>query len=355
MPRRPAKPRITKPHLTWKWNRRREVWEPYFRITWTEGGRQRERAVKLDWQNDPERLDFLYWECRTGRHEKQRQPAQYTWGEAITAWRGDPRIQGKIAAGTKKSYRSSLELILATNAEKDMRRTTRAGMRAAHEALSSTPRKADKLLAVSSLIWNYAATELDWPIGENPAAKIRKFGRQTEFAAWPAWMIEALPDAPAVVRIAAELILGTGQRPGAAIAMRRDAFRGEWMTLVDEKNAEEFEIFIPDRLRAFLDETPNRGAYVIAKNLTEPLGYDAVYRQFADWRATLGPRAEGFRLHGLRKSAIIELAEAGCSDAQIHAITNQTLEMVQYYRRRANRKKLSKAAAKMRGQNENGS
>lgn len=344
MTRRPAKPRITKPNLKWVFQRGR--WIPKFRVTWTENGVRKERAITLDWKNDPERLDALYWECKSGRHEKQAKPAQYTWGEAILKWRTDPRIQGRLSAGTKKSYRSSLEMILEANAAKDMRRTTRAGLRAAHDALAGTPRKADKLLAVSSLIWNYAANELDWPIGDNPAAKIRHYGRQREFEPWPDWMIKALTTAPDKVRIASELILGTGQRPAAAIGMRRDAFQGETMRLIDEKADETFEVHCPERLRDFVNSIPNRGQFILAKNLTEPLGYDSIEREFREWRKGLGEKAAPYSLHGLRKCAILELVYAGWTDAEIQSVTNQSMQMIAYYRRRANRKILSRNAAR---------
>ncbi|KAE9631748.1 hypothetical protein GP644_05435 [Parasedimentitalea maritima] len=37
------------------------------------------------------------------------------------------------------------------------------------------------------------------------------------------------------VQTASELILGIGQRPNAAIEMKRDQFRGDWMEVLDEK------------------------------------------------------------------------------------------------------------------------
>lgn len=69
---------------------------------------------------------------------------------------------------------------------------------------------------------------------------------------------------------------------------------------------------------------------------------------FRAWRTGLGARATPYSLHGLRKVAIIRLAEAGCTDAQIQAATNQSAEMVRYYRTKASRKNLSKAAFKFR-------
>lgn len=342
--RRPAKPRISKNRLCWKWSKAKRAWEPYHRVTWTENGKRKERAILLDWQGNPERLDMLFWTCEAGRHEKQAVPAKYTWGEAIVAWRKDPRVQIRLAESTKRSYRRNMDQIMEKNGRKDMRRTTRQAIRAAHNKLSDKPRKADKHLQTISLLWNYAKNKLDWPIGDNPASGIDHFGRQKEFEPWPEWMVKALEDAPENVRTVAELILGTGQRPGAAISMKFSQFHEEWVEVQDEKGNDTFEVYCPKKLRDFLTSLPRRSEYVIAKNPTQPLGYSAVEKEFRTWRNSLGERARPYVLHGLRKLAIIRLAEAGWTDAEIQAVTNQSPEMVAYYRRKASRKTLSKAA-----------
>ena len=94
---------------------------------------------------------------------------------------------------------------------------------------------------------------------------------------------------------------------------------------------------------------PTRGAHFIPRNLAQPVGYDAVEKTFRRWRKGLGDRARPYTLHGLRKLAIIELAEAGASDAEIQAVTGQSAEMVAYYRNKASRRRLSKAAQERRG------
>jgi len=58
--------------------------------------------------------------------------------------------------------------------------------------------------------------------------------------------------------------------------------------------------------------------------------------------------ASRYSLHGLRKRACVELAEAGATDSEIQAVTGQGLEMVAKYRKEANRKNLSRAAQKRR-------
>ena len=349
---RPPKPRIVKPRLKWRFQR--GAWVPYHRTTWTAGGKRKERLVKLQWNGNAETLDALYWACEAGQHERQKVPAQYTWGQLVEAWREDPRVQGKLAEGTKKSYRREMDAHLAKNADKDVRKTTRQGVRKVHDFLSDKPRKADWRLQIISLLWSYAKLKLDWPVGDNPAAGIEKFGPQKPFEPWPAWLVAKLSDAPANVQTAAELILGTGQRPGAAIAMARSDFRGEWMRVLDEKGDEYFETACPAPLRDHIASLPARGKHVLAKNLTEPLGYDAIEKAFREWRNDLGDTAKPFTLHGLRKLAIVRLAEAGCSDAEIQAVTNQSAETVAYYRKRASRKILSlNAQNRLAERNEN--
>ncbi|MCG7574890.1 tyrosine-type recombinase/integrase [Phaeobacter sp. CNT1-3] len=343
--KRPPKPRISKPRLVWKLNRQKTAWVPYHRVTWTEEGRSKQRAIKLDWQDDTQLLDELYWRCEAGRHEKQApKVATYTWERLIKEWKSDPRIQSKLAASTKLSYARDMDRILEKNALKDVRKTTKQGLRAAHSKLAVTPRKADKYVTVVKLLWNYGRSKLDWPLGANPAEGIDLFGRQKEYEPWPEWMVEKLADAPPMVRTAAEIILGTGQRPSAAVKMRFDQFNGKWMTVRDEKRAEDFEVYCPPALRSYVESLKKNGAHILAKNLTEPLGYNAIEKRFRAWRKDLGDAAAPYTLHGLRKLAIIRLAEAGATDAEIQAITNQSAEMVAFYRKRASRKTLSRAA-----------
>lgn len=342
--KRPLKPRIEKPRLVWKWSARLQAWEPYHRVTWTEGSRRRQKAILLKWEGDAQTLDALYWQCEAGRHERQKPEVKHTWGDLIRAWRSDPRIQGRLSAGTKKSYSRDMEEILIKNANKAVRNTGKQNLRSIHAKMAGKPRKADKRLQVISLLWNYAKDKLDWPIGDNPTKGIDHYGKQREFEPWPDWMIGKLSEAPDTVRTAAELILGTGQRPNAAISMEHRRFSGDWMEVLDEKGGEYFETYCPKDLRDYLSSRELKGKHVLAKNLTEPLGYDAVEKSFRRWRNNLGEAAKPYVLHGLRKLAIIRLAEAGCTDAEIQAVTNQSPEMVAYYRKKASRKALSKAA-----------
>lgn len=314
----------------------------YFRKTWSEGGQQRERMIRLP--DDPDSPEFSqeYWAIRSGTSDAVKPKATNTWRDLITSYKQSAKYRN-LSPKTKPDYDRVMGEIGEKNGDKSVKDMTRDDVLAIHAKHASTPRKADRYIQMIRLLLNFAIYQRRWSI-DNVAEKITLYGKQREYEPWPDWMIGKLSAAPEKVRTAAELILGTGQRPNAAIQMRRDQFSGEWMTVTDEKNNEPFEVYCPAPLRSYLSGVPVNGIYVIPKNLTQPLGYDAVEHAFRAWRATLGDRGKPYTLHGLRKLAIIRLAEAGCSDAQIQAITNQSAEMVAYYRRRANRKKLSKSA-----------
>ena len=68
----------------------------------------------------------------------------------------------------------------------------------------------------------------------------------------------------------------------------------------------------------------------------------------ARWVGKERADARLYSLHGLRILAIVNLAEAGCSDAEIQEVTNQSVKMIAYYRARADRKRLSAGAHRIR-------
>jgi len=282
-----------------------------------------------------------------------RETCKYTWSEIVKLWRSDPKVQKKLADGTKRSYRREFDSLLKKNANKAMRNTTRKGLRSVHGKMADTPRKADWRIQVVSLLWNYAKNKQDWPLGENPAAGFDLYGVSQPLEPWPEWMVKAAETAPPAVRTAVYVIRGTGQRPGAAVAMRFDQFSGQYMRVTDEKGDQSFEAYCPDFLRDYVNSLAKEGAHLMPRNVTQPLGYEAVQRQFSAWRKSLSDEAKGFTLHGLRKLAIIELAESGATDAEIQAVTGQSAEMVAYYRKQASRKALSRSAQRRRDQNGN--
>lgn len=343
------KKRTTKPYVQMKPTGGRLV--PHYRLTWWDNGKRRERFIRLPENMDSPEFDKAYWAIRSGKSEALQKPAKDTWAELVTAYRSHPKFKN-LAAGTRVAYDRVLSEIVEKNGKRPVSALTRVMVREVHAKHAATPRKADWRVQILRLLFNFARDTLDWDV-ENPAEGIELYGKQREFEPWPEWLVEKLAEAPDMVRTTAELILGTGQRPAAAIGMRYDQFNGDWMQVHDDKGNQSFDVYAPAQLTTFIAARKKAGAHVLAKNLTQPIGYDAVEKSFRKWRASLGDPARPYVLHGLRKLAIIRLAEAGCSDAQIQAITGQSAEMVAYYRQRASRKTLSKGAIRLLEQNKN--
>lgn len=329
----------------------------YFRKTWTEDGKRRERFIPLPHDEGSEDFHREYWAIRSGTSEALKTPARETWRDLITSYKGSPKYR-KLAPRTQRSYSDVMETILAKNADKPVRSLTRPKLREIHAVMHETPRKADMLVQMVSILFNFGRTQLDWRI-DNPAEGMEMFGRQREYEAWPKWMLDAFQKAAADsphALMAFHLGIGTGQRPGDLCAMEWAHYDGEYIAVVQDKQREagpqeRLSIYCPDSLRAFLNATPKRGRFMLARNLTAPLQYAAVEKQFRKVRDDLGEAAKPYSLHGLRKNASVALAEAGCSDAEIQAVTgHKSVKMVQGYRRAASQKSLSKQAQQRREQ-----
>jgi hypothetical protein len=64
----------------------------------------------------------------------------------------------------------------------------------------------------------------------------------------------------------------------------------------------------------------------------------------ATWRKHKPAAAKGLVFHCLRKSVVVMLLEAGCTDAEVAAITGQSRDMIELYARQVNQGKLAPAA-----------
>lgn len=323
----------------------------YYRLTWTENGKRKERYIPLPQDPGSEEFSVAYWKIRSGKTQVER-PARYTWAELVKSYKASRKYKA-LKDSTKKFYERILTPLVEKNGKKDPTAVTRAEIRAIHEKYSDTTRKADAHLQVMSLLFNFARHELDWPCG-NPTEGIKLFGAQSEFEPWPEWLQKAWVNACKSIGanralLAYHLGVGTGQRSSDFLLMEWSHFDGEFMDVVQEKTGTRLSIYCPASLREYLATVPRKGRFVMAKNLTEGFTYAALEGEFRKVRDLIGEKAKPYSMHGWRVLAAVQLAEAGASDAEIAAVTgHKALIMAQKYRKRANQKALSKRAQKLR-------
>ncbi|WP_249275994.1 tyrosine-type recombinase/integrase [Rhodobacter sp. JA431] len=261
-----------------------------------------------------------------------------------------------MSKNTQANYRRHCEAIREKNGAKDMRTFRRKDALMVQTALQDTWSKANERIAVLSILCRHAV-DLEW-IERNPVEDIPKL-KGGEYSAWPEEKLRAYErhcdeHGLTTARTIYELAIGTGQRIGDCVAMEWADFDGEFMRVVQEKTGAKIEVYCPERLRAYLGALPKKGRHILAKNLTQHIGKRQAQREAEQVREKIGAKDGAERLvqHGWRYTAAKELAEAGCSDAQIQAVTgHKTVSMVQKYRAQASQKRASKEAQQRREQN----
>jgi len=298
---------------------------------------------------DTEEFATAYWAIRSGR--KKALP-KTTWHLLVTEFYQTPGYLSK-AKGTRENYRRHCEAIREKNGNKDVRLFKRKHALAVQRALQDTWSKANERIAVLSILCRLAV-DLEW-IDRNPVVDIPKL-TGGEYEPWPDAKLDAFKrycDRHGLIdaRTIYELCVGTGQRIGDCVQMEWDDFDGEYMAVVQDKTDAKLEIYCPARLQTYLATLPRKGRHIMAKNLTEHIGKRAAQKAVEDVRAALGIMHGANRLvpHGWRYTAAVQLSDAGCSDADIQAVTgHKTMEMVRKYRARRDQKVASKRAQQRR-------
>ena len=145
-------------------------------------------------------------------------------------------------------------------------------------------------------------------------------------------------------RLAMALLLYTAQRRSDVVRMGRQHVRDGMLMVRQQKTSTALGIPIHPVLAAILNANPSDNlTFVTTANGKpfSPAGFGNLFRQWCD-DAGLPKHCTP---HGLRKAACRRLAEAGCSEHQIAAISGHaSLSEVARYTRAANQAKMAKAA-----------
>lgn len=170
-----------------------------------------------------------------------------------------------------------------------------------------------------------------------------------EHEPWPLWLIEkALDDKE--VRLPVALLYFFGQRIGDTVRMGpQNMLRGA-IHVVQQKTGTALTIPVNSRLARIIEEDAPKGAMLFLLNERgKPMKEQALRLRLQKWA-----RAQGAEIvpHGLRKSAVNALLVAGCSTAEVSAITGQSLQMIEHYAKQRDRADLAQSAViKMEARN----
>ena len=254
----------------------------------------------------------------------------------------------RLRTRTRHVYRLVIERFLAEHGHRRVVEMRRDDVKKIMALKAATPGSANDLLKKIRTLIKFAI-DTGWRTDE-PTLRIKTFPEH-EFHTWTEdeiaqyekqWPIGSRE------RTAYALHLYTGQR-------RADVARMAWtdvvrnsINVVHAKTGARLTIPLHPNLSAALRAWPRKHVVILTTAFNKPFTTAGYGNMMADAIAAAG-LPDRCVLHGLRKAAARRLAEAGCSEKEISAVTGHTtLKEVARYTRAADQKRLAaEAVAKL--------
>ncbi|SFJ73980.1 Site-specific recombinase XerD [Celeribacter neptunius] len=186
---------------------------------------------------------------------------------------------------------------------------------------------------------------------DNPAEKVEYLkGNPDGFHSWSLGEIEKYEDAHPVgtpARLALALALYTGQRRADLVTLGKQHVRDGWLTFTQHKGRNHkpvrMEIPVIPELQKIIDATPTGDLTFLVTAFNRPFTSNGFGNRFRKWCDEAG--LPNCSVHGLRKAAAARLAELGCTEQEIMAITGHTTSKeVTRYTRAASQKTRAESA-----------
>lgn len=269
-----------------------------------------------------------------------------TIADLVRRYYAAPEFTG-LAESTKATYRNQLDRFRDKHGDKRVRLIERRHIKAIIGGMSDRPGAANSLLARLKLLMRFAIEE--GMRRDNPAVGVRGFKTKGDgFHTWTEDDIakfEATHPVGTRPRLAMALLLYTGQRRSDVVRMGHQHVSKGRIQVRQQKTGASLWIPIHSDLEAIIAATPRTNLTFIITAQEKPFsaaGFGNWFRECCD-DASL-PQCSA---HGLRKAAARRLAEAGCTNQQIKAITgHQTEAEVARYTRAAEQEVMAKQAMK---------
>lgn len=251
-----------------------------------------------------------------------------------------------LRPNTQRNYRTALKRILLAWGNLPVRALEPKYVLELRDELQDIPQAANTLLtALSSMLqWSIPRGWRD----TNPCEHVKPFPPGDP---WAPWSIEAIGSwrdlAVPQMRHAMMLGLYTGQRCSDVLPMNwADVDRGV-IAVVQEKTRKKVWIPLHRDLRAELETTERCSTKILTGERGRPWkleGFKTVWGRQMECIELMTGACHGLVFHGLRKSAVCFMLDAGCSIEEVMAITGQSRQMVEYYASELNRQRLGQQA-----------
>jgi len=331
----PMPPRLP-PHVVMV---RNKTGRPYYYLHRFRGTARAEPRIRLP---DPEVEPDAFWLAYA---DAMRLPPPRIRTDTIEAlfdaWRGSPEWTS-MKASTQREWGRLAKKILSHWGSLEVKGIEPKHVLALRDHYADRPATANNILRVLGSVMSWSVPR-GWR-EDNPCREMKALKGGDGYEPWPWDVIEtARAELRPDLWWAVALALYTGQRLSDVLAMRWSAINAGGLLAVKQgKTGKHLMIPIHRDLRSVLDNVPRRAVTILtsAEGIPWRGGFQTAWRKHR-------PRLvveRGLVFHGLRKSAVVTLLEAGCTDAEVAAITGQSRAMVEHYGRLVNQERLARSA-----------
>jgi integrase len=271
--------------------------------------------------------------------------------------RGEPDTFNRLAAQyfaspdffrlrprTQHVYRLVIDRFLADHGHRKVAEMRREDVKKIMGLKSATPGSANDLLKKIRTLIKFAI-DAGWRT-DDPTLRIKAFPEH-EFHTWTEDEIARYEERWPIgsrERTAFALHLYTGQRRADVARMAWTEVAGNAISVVQGKTGARLTIPLHPHLSAALRAWPRKHMVILTTAFNRPFSSAGYGNMMADAIAAAG-LPDRCVLHGLRKAAARRLAEAGCTEKEIAAVTGHTtLKEVARYTRAADQKRLAAGA-----------
>ena len=288
-----------------------------------------ERTNRLeDAINEANRLNDELDRWRSGRGERTLEPGTLLW--LVKLYR-DTELYGDLAPKTQRSYEQGIAQLEVWSKERRHPPIAELQTRHVREMLSTIQRPAMRHLAYRTLRLLLSFAVAEGHLERNPAKGLRIKGSRPRDVYWTVEQVQAFIRAAEAserssLALAAHLGVNLGQREGDVLRLAWSHYENGTFTLRQRKTGQLVSIPATAELRETLAAVSRRSpTIVIAETTGQPYLEDHFRHEFARIR-DLAALPRSLRFMDLRRTAVVRLAEAGCSVPEIAAVTGHTID-----------------------------
>lgn len=282
---------------------------------------------------------------RSGAEKVAAPPGSLPW--LIRLYRADHRYTD-LRDRTRGDYESYLRRIEAWSdraGHPPITTISRKDVKAFSKSMAATPVGAKAAIGVLRTLFAFAIDEGE--LATNPAINMRMKGHTPRHQVWRPEQIAALIDHAVVkgrpsIGLAVALAHNTGQREADVLHMAWSQFDGAKITLKQRKTGVLLDVPCTQQLLGVLATTPRTGTLMVIKEASlvevsiggnvgtrvwparayERVGFTKEFRKMAKGAGI----PDDLQFRDLRRTAVVTLAEAGCSVPEIAAISGHSIQ-----------------------------